>query len=140
MLSHPILLLYSFYTQASVIGLQHPTLTFTLVVSYYNNVVCVYDSGRPSGIHSDITRNICSFFKCKEDVLRLDLMNVVPQPNANDCGIHAVAYATELAYGADPVVCSWDMPNMRQHLIHCFESGVLTQFPKIGKRRIRCGT
>ena len=67
-------------------------------------------------------------------------MNVIYQPNANDCGVHAIAYATELSYGADPVTCTWHVKKMRRHLLLCLESGVLTRFPKIGERRIRFGT
>ena len=36
-------------------------------------------------------------------------MKVVAQPNEDDCGVHAIAYAKELAHGADPVLCSWDL-------------------------------
>ena len=32
-------------------------------------------------------------------------MNVVAQPNSYDCGVYALACATELAHGFDPVVC-----------------------------------
>ena len=60
-------------------------------------------------------------------------MNVVAQQNADDCGVHAIAYATELAHGTDPVLCSWDFENMRPHLIQCLESGVIARFPKLGE-------
>jgi hypothetical protein len=106
----------------------------------YKDTIGVYDSGRPITVHSDVIKSICYFFKCKGDVLRLDILNVIPQPNANDCGVHALAYATELAYGEDPVTCNWDMKEMRRHLLQCMESGVMTRFPKIGQRRIRFGT
>ena len=75
----------------------------------YKDTISVYDSRQPNTVSCDITRNICSFYKCKSDVLRLDIMNVISQPNANDCGVHAIAYATELSCGADPVTCNWDM-------------------------------
>ena len=92
----------------------------------YPDTVCVYDSERPSTVHPDITRIVCSFFKCQSSQLRIDIMNVFMQPNCNDCGIYAIANATELACGADPVRCNWDLHIMRQHLIECFENGVLT--------------
>ena len=91
-------------------------------------------------IRSDIIKSICSFYKCPFDVLRLDIMNVVAQQNADDCRVHAIAYATELAHGADPVLCSWDFENMPPHLIQCLESGVLTRFPKVGERKIILAT
>ena len=106
----------------------------------YPDTVCVYDSERPSTVHPDITRIVCSFFKCQSSQLRIDIMNVFMQPNCNDCGIYAIANATELACGADPVRCNWDVHIMRQHLIQCFENEVLTEFPKIGERCVRLGT
>ena len=74
-------------------------------------------SGRSRYIHSEIVKSVCSFYKCPFDVLPLDIMNVVAQPNEDDCGVHAIAYATELAHGADPVLCNWDFENMRPYLI-----------------------
>lgn len=79
-------------------------------------------------------------FAASLNVLRFDTMNVIPQPNAYDCGVHAIAYTIEIGNGADPVVCSWDNGSMRQHLLRCFEAGVLTRFPKVGERKIRFGT
>ena len=91
-------------------------------------------------IRSETIKSICSFYMCPFDVLQLDIMNVVAQQNADDCRVHAIAYATELAHGADPVLCSWDFENMRPQFIRCLESGVLTRFPKVGERKIRLAT
>ena len=106
----------------------------------YTDVFGIYGSGRSRYIRSEIIKSICSFYKCTSDVFRLDVMNVVAQQNADDCGVHAIAYATELAHRADPVLCSWDFENMRPHLIQCLESGVIARFPKLGERKIRFGT
>ena len=106
----------------------------------YKDIIGVYDSGRPNAVSGEITNSVCSFFKCTSDVIRFDIMNVIPQPNVNDCGVHAIAHATELAHGADPVTCNWDMGQMRKHLLSCLESGVMTRFPKGGQRRVRFGT
>ena len=106
----------------------------------YKDIIGVYDSGRPKAVSAEITNSVCSFFKCTSDVIRFDIMNVIPQPNVNDCGVHAIAHATELAHGADPVTCNWDMGQMRKHLLSCLESGVMTRFPKGGQRRVRFGT
>ena len=68
-------------------------------------------------------------------------MNVSRQTNAHDCGVYAIAYATELAYGADPITCNWDVMHMREHLLQCLDSGLLTRFPRLpSQRRIRLGT
>ena len=64
----------------------------------YTDVIGIYDSGPSCYIHSEIIKSVCSFYKCPFDVLRLDIMNVVAQPNEDDCGVYAIAYATELAH------------------------------------------
>ena len=62
----------------------------------YRDTISVYESAKP---HPDVKR-VCAH--STSDVLGSVIMNVVGQPNANDCGLHAIAYATELAHGSDP--------------------------------------
>ena len=50
--------------------------------SCYSDVVCIYDSGRPTNIGLNLRKTVCSFFKCPSDIMRFDAMNVVAQPNA----------------------------------------------------------
>ena len=45
------------------------------------------------------------------------MANCMSQPNGSDCGVYAIAAATELAYGYDPVFCHWDTISMRAHLL-----------------------
>ena len=63
----------------------------------YKDVINVYDSGRPTTVSTDVTTSVCSFFKCMSDKITFDIMNVSPQTNAHDCGVYAIAFATELA-------------------------------------------
>ena len=107
----------------------------------YTDSICIYDSGRPTKVSTDITTSVCSFYKCLGERIRFDIMNVSPQTNAHDCGVYAIAFATELTYCADPITCNWDVGQMRSHLLQCLESGVLTRFPRLpSQRRIRLGT
>ena len=41
-------------------------------------------------------------------MLRFDVADVMPQPNALDCGLFARANATELVHGHNPVMCVWN--------------------------------
>ena len=113
----------------------------TLSGTQYNNTVCVYDSGRPSKVHNSLKQKICKFFKVQtsESSIYFDIMNVEGQPNAYDCGVYAIAYATELANGFNPALVRWDSKAMRKHLLSCFQNGYMTHFPSLGKRRIRLG-
>ena len=108
---------------------------------YFRDTVCIYDSGSPYGISRYLKEVVCSFYKNdKVDHLRFDLMNVQAQPNGYDCGVFALACATEIAHGCDPVVCCWDVDRMRHHLLTCLERGEMLRFPTSQRRNIRLGT
>ena len=53
----------------------------------------------------------------------------------SDCGLFATAAATSLCLGLLPQNCKWKQEKMREHLIRCFEGGVLKEFPKLSKTR-----
>ena len=105
----------------------------------HNDTVGIYDSGRPSNVTKKATKMICSFFKCSSDALHFDLINVETQTNTHDCGVFAVAMATELALGGDPASCRWDTKKIRQHLKTCLEEGTMRRFPTLGQRRVAFG-
>ena len=65
-------------------------------------------------------------------------MNVQWQRNDYDCGVFAIAYATELAHGGDPALYNWDCTSMWSHLVNCLEQRKLDSFPKSEKRKIYC--
>ena len=104
------------------------------------NTISYYDSSRPLTITSNVIRIVCSFFKCESVTVTFDIVNVMHQSNSYDCGIFAIANATELAFKRDPALCNWDCGRMRKHLLTCFERGKMEQFPTIGKRRIPFGS
>ena len=37
------------------------------------------------------------------------------------CGLFAIAFAMEVAYGGDPAVVSYQQTEMRKHLVSCFD-------------------
>ena len=45
------------------------------------------------------------------------------------CGIFAIAYATDLAHGANPKNYRYDQDQFRAYLVECFELHKMTQFP-----------
>ena len=63
------------------------------------------------------------------DEVEFRLVNIQHQSNGSDCGLFAIACATELAHDRDPpLLCVWETERMRPHLRDCFES-----------RKIPCG-
>ena len=47
----------------------------------------------------------------------------------SECGIFAIAFATDLAYGENPTQYLFDWLEMRLHLTMCLEWGQMTMFP-----------
>ena len=61
--------------------------------------------------------------------INFKLMNSGIQPNTNNCGVYAIAFAVSLAFGKEPAYLHFDNSKMRSHLLNCLQSGVLTEFP-----------
>ena len=61
--------------------------------------------------------------------LRFEVVNVMAQPNSNDCGLFALANATAIVHKVEPCLCQWDVQKLRFHLLSCLEDGKLTPFP-----------
>ena len=106
---------------------------------YMKDSVDIYDSGLSTHVSLETRKLICSFFKCEQDVMNFDLINSQKQENCNDCGLFAIASATELVFGVDPAICSWDCTRMRPHLLSCLEKGIMSRFPSI-RKRVSLGT
>lgn len=96
--------------------------------------MCIYDSLRRSSVEQELKEGVCSYVQPSVDVLTFDLIDVDTQPNSCDCGLFALAYATELAFGYEPALCSFKQLQMRKHLTHCLEVGKMMRFPSSSKR------
>ena len=62
---------------------------------------------------------------------KLSFVPVQQQLNGSDCAVFSIAYATSLVFMDDPKKVQYDIPKMREHLINCFKSGQMEQFPAI---------
>ena len=58
---------------------------------------------------------------------------VQEQTNSNDCGLFALAFATDLCQGLDPTVQSYDQDNMRKYYINCVDSHNMVPFPRTSR-------
>ena len=95
----------------------------------------VYDSLH-SSIGSATVKQICSFWRCSTTVATIRFINIQRQLNSNDCGLHAIACATELAHSNDPVVVYWNTECMRKHLLDGLVQQHLNCFPQLRTRRV----
>ena len=79
---------------------------------------------------------ICSILRPQPDIINFDVVDVQNQPNGSDCGLFAIAFATELVHDHDPAGSFFDTLSLRQHLLEGLERGYLDRFPVKRKRRI----
>ena len=56
-------------------------------------------------------------------------MQLQQQSNGSDCGVYAIACAASLCNGDEPSDQCWDEKKMRLHLLQCFESTSMSDFP-----------
>ena len=109
--------------------------------SQYNDIVLIYDSAFASRVRMslDIQMAICSILRPQPDIINFDVVDVQNQPNGSDCGLFAIAFATELVHGNDSAGSFFDTLSLRQHLLEGLERGYLDRFPVKRKRRIPLG-
>lgn len=75
-------------------------------------------------------KQIASIVKSRHHQIQLSLAKVQFQKTANDCGVYALAFLTDLCHGIDPTTCDYaSAQELRKHLIHCFKQGTMSPFP-----------
>ena len=62
--------------------------------------------------------------------LRVDIVPTQQQDGVHDCGLFAVAYATEVCFNRRPEDTTFKQRSMRQHLIRCLNAEYFEPFPK----------
>ena len=102
------------------------------------DTIYIYDSMSNGGLTAHSTKCIAEMMYSKEKILHLIKISVQQQQNSVDCGVFAVAFATSLSLDIDPSCSSFDVSQMRIHLLRCFEKGEMTMFPLSSKRSKKC--
>ena len=103
------------------------------------NQVRIYDSLKSGFISPTTKKQIAALTKPIYQELKLDVMNIMSQPDSSSCGLFAIACATDLFHKLDPTLSQYDVGQMRYHLRTCFEKGLLVPFPIAKKRRVPLG-
>lgn len=65
----------------------------------------------------------------------IEVMNISKQSGAVDCGLHAIAVLTSLAFDQDPTTVVYYQKAMRPHLNTCFDANRIVPFPVLKHRR-----
>jgi len=105
--------------------------------------VLVYDSllhvdERKSPVMSEnLMKQICCMYPCEDPQLTVFFPEMTQQVNGVDCGLFALATATDVCFGRNPshrdYVTSTSV--MRQHLLQCLQSNCMTPFPGTAAQR-----
>ena len=94
--------------------------------------VHIYDSAY-STISLRTKKLILTFLKPALDYTKFRLVKMPLQTNGNDCGLYAIASATELAFRrTNPFLfhVKWDRRQMRSHLLKCLDDKKWNASPK----------
>ena len=98
--------------------------TIGLQSSYIN----IFDS-MYSTLSSFCKDQICALLFANDKVINVEFIDVDKQENTYDCGLYAIAYATSVCHGDDVSQMKYNCAEMRPHLMHCLETGIITRFP-----------
>ena len=98
-------------------------------ISAIPGTIKIYDSLfiRPSPIAID---HSCRLLMHTGNQVTFLNEKVQKQTNTNDCGLFALAFATDLCHGIDPVSQCYHPQHMRDHYVHCLDSQAMVPFPK----------
>ena len=95
--------------------------------------VQVFDNlyNRPNDVLID---HGCRMLLSPQDAVTFFNVKVQKQIGGSDCGLFALAFATDLCFGLDPHNQKYKQNETHQHFIRCLESGKITPFPKTDRR------
>ena len=88
-----------------------------VTVSTYENPVSgavkLYDSSLALGVSTSIEKSVSNMLRSPESSISIKLMNSDIQPNINDCGVYAIAFAVSLAFGKSLLPFPFDLRTSR---------------------------
>ena len=77
---------------------------------------------------------IAAIMCCEAGSITLKVENMHLQNGGSDCGVFAIAYATDLCYGNCPSTLQYCQDRLRAHLIRCLKSKHMIPFPSRCRR------
>ena len=99
------------------------------------SVVYLYDSLQKERLNKNLVKQITRLRKCKDAELRIISKVVQQQRNGYDCGIFAIAFATDVAYNHKPEQRTYNQSVMRKHLLAQLENETMSAFPQQTNKR-----
>ncbi len=120
-------------TKPPLVQIVHVADHWLTVEGVSPSVARVYDSMNYT-TSMDTQSQIAAVMQCMAASITLEVQNVQLQIGSSDCGLYAIAYATDLCYGNNPSNLRYNQSKMRSHLIKCLEGQKMTPFPSRFRR------
>lgn len=97
--------------------------------------VNVYDSLPSTDLPARAKSEIAGILCTEEKAIKLKFQDVQQQRGYKDCGLFALAFATSLCTGQDPVETTYVQNLLRLHLAQCLDKQTITPFPHQKRKR-----
>ena len=117
------------YCPVQTIQILHNGAHHWLLLSSLDGTVSIYDSlnMHPTNL---LLKQMTQLFSPDDALPVYKQHECHKQVGGTDCGVFAIAYAVDALRGNEPQNIRYNQSKMRDHLIHCFETGKITSFPK----------
>lgn len=92
------------------------------------STINVYDSMHLS-LSPRLKKLVADLMQSPSEKIVIRYRDVQWQSGGSDCGLFALAFATSLCLGIDPVSVTFVQSEMRPHLLFCIEKQVMSMFP-----------
>ena len=95
-----------------------------------DSVVRVYDSLCASTT-TTTHMSVAALTKTSKHHITVQIAATQFQKGGTDCGVYAIAYATDLCHGNNPASYRYNQDKMREHLLQYLKERKLTPFPSV---------
>ena len=114
---------------AQVLHVNNHWVTVSSLTERATSVVYLYDSLQKETLNKNLVKQIARLRKSEDAEPRAISKAVQQQGNGYDCGIFAIAFATDIAYNHKPEQRTYNQSVMRKHLLAQLENETMTLFP-----------
>ena len=91
----------------------------------------IFHSMYSGGLDDDVMLQICNAYSSYGSQIEVHVPHIQQQKGYEDCGVFAIAFATEICFGnAMAVHVRFKQTKMRAHLKNCMKNKRLTSFPQ----------
>lgn len=125
-------------------NLQIIHITITQTIKHWavleivdDSMIYLYDSAYTTVV-GDGRQIISHLLNTDKDTLSVNIMDIVKQFGATDCGLYAIATLTCLALDKDPCITVFQKEELRPHLQGILETGIVREFPSSRRHKRRC--